>query len=370
MPNDTVWSLDPHTRAKHSILRRYLHAYYPKLASAQGRIDFVDGFAGPGVYSDGEPGSPVIALDALAKHRHLPKMANCTFAFFFIEKDTARFEMLREILSRRQDPLNVEVKVRCGTFVDHIGEAFQGIETPMGAGFVSRRPSFVMVDPFGPKGLPLDLLQRLAWFPKTELLVTFMYEPISRFLEHPSFETHLDALFGTEEWRDAVGRSSDEKKEILSELYADQLRQIGMEYVRLFEMRDGGNRTEYFLAFATHHKEGLRVIKEAMWKLAAAGGVAFSDFTEPSPSQGTLFTAEPNYEELRALVMNHFSGQQLVSIEDVNDFVLTATAFRETHGRTVLRQAEKAKVISVRRPPGKTKTYWNMGTQVTFLPPA
>ncbi len=368
MPNETVWQLDPHTRAKHSILRRYLHAYYPKLGSTRARIDFVDGFAGPGVYRGGEPGSPIIALDALAEHRHLPRMANCKFAFLFIEEDPARFEMLRGILGRRRDPSNVEVAVRCGTFVDHIGEAFDGLETLRDAGALPQRPSFVMVDPFGPKGLPLDVLRRLARFPKTELLVSFMYEPISRFLEHPHFERLLDDLFGTDEWRDAVGLPSNEKKAFLSELYAKQLRKIGMEYVRLFEMRDGGNRTEYFLAFATHHKDGLRVIKEAMWKVDAAGGVAFSDFTEPSPSQGTLFMAEPNYVELRALVMDRFSAAQAVSIEEINDFVLIETAFRETHGRTVLREAEKAGAISVRRPPGKTRAYWNTGTRVTFPP--
>ena len=368
MSNDTVWPLEPHTRAKHSILRRYLHAYYPKLASTQARIDFVDGFAGPGVYRGGEPGSPVIALDALGEHRHLPRMANCKFTFLFIEEKPARFEMLQEILGRRQHPSNVEVKVRCGTFVDHIGEAFEGLETLRDAGLVSQRPSFVMVDPFGPKGLPLEVLRRMARFPKTELLVSFMYEPISRFLEHPRFEPLLDDLFGTGEWRQAVGLPPDEKRVFLSELYAKQLRKIGMEYVRLFEMRDGGNRTEYFLAFATHSKEGLRVIKDAMWKIDAAGGVVFSDFTEPSPSQGTLFAAEPNYVGLRALVMDRFSSRQAAPIEEINDFVLIETAFRETHGRTVLRDAEKAEAISVRRPPGKTKAYWNVGTLVTFPP--
>ncbi len=369
MPNETVWPLEPHTKAKHSILRRYLHAYYPKLASTRERIDFVDGFAGPGVYTGGEPGSPIIALDALAEHRHLPRMANCKFVFLFIEVDPDRFEMLQGILGGRQHPSNVEVKVRCGTFEEHIGEAFDGLEALKGLGLLPGRPSFVMVDPFGVKGLPLELLRRLARFPKTELLVSLMYEPINRFLEHPTFESHLDDLFGTREWRDAAGLEADARKAFLSQLYARQLREIGMEHVRLFEMRDGGNRTEYFLAFATHHKDGLRAIKEAMWKVDETGGLAFSDFTAPSPGQGTLFTAEPNDEELRQLVMDRFVGQRGVPIEEVNDFVLIDTPFRETHGRKVLGLAEKDGAVDVTRPPRKTKAYWNVGTTVTFLPP-
>ena len=363
MPEDTVWELKPHTAAKHSILRRYLQAYFPKLASTQTRLVFIDGFAGPGEYEGGEPGSPIVALDSLTEHSHFPKMSNCRFTFLFIEERKDRFDNLRAILEERDDLPNVAMAMRCGTFEEHMVKVLSDL------GERTMAPAVVMVDPFGPKGLPLKLLRRLADYSKTELLVSLMYEPISRFLEHPTFESHLDDLFGTRDWRDAAGLEADAKKAFLSQLYARQLREIGMEHVRLFEMRDGGNRTEYFLAFATHHKEGLRVIKDAMWNVDRAGGIEFSDFTAPSPEQGTLFTAEPKYEELRKLVMGQFVGQHGVPIEEVNDFVLIDTPFRETHGRKVLGLAEKGETVTVTRPSGKTKAYWNVGTTVTFLPP-
>ncbi len=363
VPDDTIWPLEPHTKAKHSILRRYLQAYFPKMASAQRRIVFVDGFAGPGEYEEGEPGSPIVALDALVEHRHLPRMSNSEFVFLFIEERQDRFDNLEAILAQRANPSNVSVATRCGTFEEHLGKVLGDL------GERRMAPAFVMVDPFGPRGLPLKLLRRLADHPKTELLVSLMYEPISRFLEHPTFESHLDDLFGTREWRDAAGLEADAKKTFLSQLYARQLRGIGMDYVRLFEMRDAGNRPEYFLAFATQNKEGLRVIKEAMWKVDQAGGIAFSDFTAPSPGQGTLFAAEPDDGELRQLLMGQFDGQLAVPIEEVNDFVLVDTPFRETHGRKVLGLAAKNGAIDVTRPYGKTKAYWNVGTTVTFRPP-
>lgn len=362
-----LWKIKPHTLAKHEILRRYLQAYYPKLASTRDLIVFVDGFAGPGVYAGGEDGSPVIALDALTRHSHLPNMKSCRFQFLFIEEDRARFEMLKATVDSRQHPPNAEVTVRHGTFEKHIGEAFDGLERVKDLGLMPPRPSFVMVDPFGVKGLPLDLLRRLAEFPKTELLVSLMYEPISRFLEKPGIESHLDGLFGTREWRDAVSLAPSDKKMFLSALYARQLGGIGMEHVRLFEMRDGGNRTEYFLAFATHHREGLRVMKDAMWKVDQSGGVTFSDFTAPSPEQATLFGAEPNHDQLCDLMLGRFAGQQGVPIETINEFVLVETAFRETHGRDVLRKAQKEGSVKVERlGEKKSKNYWGTGTRVTF----
>lgn len=362
MPKETVWTLDPHTKAKHSILRRYLQGYYPKMASAQSRLVFVDGFAGPGRYKDEEAGSPVIALDALTEHSYFPKMSGSEFVFLFIEERKGRFEELRSILADRDDPPNVKVAARLGTFEEHMTEVLDGL------GENQMAPAFVMVDPFGVKGLPLELLRRLAAFPKTELLVSFMYEAISRWLAQPEFEPHLDALFGTPEWREAMGLPADEKRALLSDLYANQLRGIGMEYVRLFEMRDAGNRTEYFLAFGTHHKDGLRLIKEAMWKIDAAGGVVFSDFTAPSEEQGTLLEAQPDLGQLRSPLFSRFADQSAVRIADINDYVLVETAFRETHGKRVLRDAEKSGAIDVRRPPGKTKAYWNIGTRVKFPP--
>lgn len=362
----TVWPLEPHTAAKHSILRRYLQAYYPKLASTRGLIVFVDGFAGPGEYEGGEPGSPIIALDVLTRHSHLPNMKSCRFKFLFIEEKQARFEMLRATVDSRQHPSNVEVVVRHGTFEKHIGEVFDGLERVKDFGLMPSRPSFVMVDPFGVKGLPLDLLRRLASFPKTELLVTFIYESMIRFLEQPAFESPLDDLFGTRKWRDAVGLAAQDKKKFLSDLYANQLRSIGMEYVRLFEMKDAGNRTEYFLAFGTHHKEGLRVMKDAMWKVDQAGGMAFSDFTAPSQEQATLFEAQPNYDQLHSLLLGHFAGRADVPVSEIDDFVLVGTAFRETHGKDVLRAAEKGRLVGVKRPDGRRMNYWGKGTRVTF----
>lgn len=348
------WKIAPHTVAKHEILRRYLQAYYPKLASTRGRIVFVDGFAGPGEYEGGEPGSPIIALDSLIEHSYFPKMSGCEFLFLFIEADRAHFEMLERTVAGRHFHPNVKPRVRCGTFEEHMAQVLDSL------GEKQMAPAFVMVDPFGVKGLPLNLLRRLASFPKTELLITFIYESMSRFLGSDNFKPHLDKLFGTSEWRRAMNLHGDRRKEFLSDLYARQLGSIGMEYVRLFEMKDAGNRTEYFLAFATHHTEGLRVMKEAMWKVDQATGGMFSDFTAPSQEQAKLFEGEPDYAHLRWLIMDRFAKRADVPVSEIDEFVLVETAFRETHGRDVLREARRNRLVTVEGGKGLT------GARITF----
>lgn len=61
-PTTILWPLDPHSKAKHSVLRNYLDAWLPILGSGSERILFVDGFAGPGEYEGGEEGSPLVRV--------------------------------------------------------------------------------------------------------------------------------------------------------------------------------------------------------------------------------------------------------------------------------------------------------------------
>jgi three-Cys-motif partner protein len=82
-PKTTIWDLEPHTAAKHEILRRYVQAWAPILSQGNfPHLVFVDGFAGPGRYSKGEEGSPVIALKAVIDQ---PRPIKAKVDFHFIE---------------------------------------------------------------------------------------------------------------------------------------------------------------------------------------------------------------------------------------------------------------------------------------------
>ncbi len=69
VPKEVVWDRDPHTKAKHDLLKAYLDAWFPIMASGwpSTGICYVDAFAGPGEHSDASVGSPIIALDAACR---------------------------------------------------------------------------------------------------------------------------------------------------------------------------------------------------------------------------------------------------------------------------------------------------------------
>ena len=109
----TIWDIEPHTQAKHEILKRYLQAWLPILSNSNGRILYIDGFAGPGEYSEREPGSPVIAIKTAKEHK---LKLNAEILFWFIEAREDRCNHLKAILRNIYLPDNMKYEVECSKF--------------------------------------------------------------------------------------------------------------------------------------------------------------------------------------------------------------------------------------------------------------
>lgn len=357
MVRDTVWPLQPHTAAKHRILRCYLDAWFPIMGSWNGRILIVDGFAGPGIYTDGEEGSPIIALRALMTHRHMAKHlgAGLEVRFHFVEHDAARVAVLKEQIEKFKAttplPNSVHVNVAEGEFAPYL----DGILTRLESEQKRIAPTFAFIDPFGFSGVPMKLMARLARNPRCEVLVSFMFESLNRFAgRQPKIDPHLDELYGTTAWRAIVAHSDPERRRRgLIDLYRQQLVAARFPFVTNFEMLDKGNRTEYFLYFGTKSPKGLSAMKQAMWKADPAGGASFSDHIALG-RQLSLVPATAPVQNLRVVLMARFKGKR-VSIEHIEDFVLKETIFSEKSHvkRATLAPLELEKKIDVRRPKGK-----------------
>jgi hypothetical protein len=101
------------------------------------------------------------------------------------------------------------------------------------------------------------------------------------------------------------------------------------------------NKTDYFLFFGTNNITGLKKMKEAMWRVDKSGLFQFSDATY-NPNQPVLFEIEPNYSQLKKILLKEFKGK-LVSITELENFILTQTTFRETHyKKQILKPMENA----------------------------
>jgi three-Cys-motif partner protein len=318
-----IWPLDPHTAAKHVLLRKYLNAWLPIITSFNGRVIYCDGFAGPGIYESGEDGSPIIALKAFLEHAHNPQM-KAEIIYLFIEEDSKRCESLKGCIERLKIPANVKIGIINKTYE----EAFTEVLDELADENKSMAPTFAFIDPFGIKGLPLRIISRLMRHRKCEVFITFMIGFLHRFVSTDEFAPHCDELFGTNEWRKALAMAGTEKEQFLRELYQrrlmDQNDGVAAKYTRYFTMKNDRNRPIYDLFFATNHPKGIDVMKDAMWNVDQSAGFSFSDATVPG--QETLFTAEPDWDALMKLLATRFKGQ-LVSWNQVEEAIRN-TPFR------------------------------------------
>jgi len=98
-PNEPSPEIQPHSKAKLKVLRRYLRAYFDRLnvnpQREEFRLDLVDGFAGGGTFLDrGDviPGSPLIMLEEarsaqIRLNERKIKKLNMNCKFYFIDKE-------------------------------------------------------------------------------------------------------------------------------------------------------------------------------------------------------------------------------------------------------------------------------------------
>ena len=328
-PKTPLWKCEPHTAAKHVILRRYLEAWFPILGSVHPRLVYVDGFAGPGEYVDGVPGSPQIALDvALAQQSHLRGVV-----FFFVEANAERSKHLKEVLDARKGalPSRFHIEIRNGEFESEVCQLLDDV----GSRDLGMAPTFAFIDPFGWKGLPMSLIHRLLSHERTEAFINFSIDAVNRFVEHPGehIQDQIIDLFGTDSVVQIAHQSADRSHD-LRLLYESQLRKAA-SHVRFFTMCGFDGKPIYDLFFATNNLLGLEKMKDAMWQADPDGTFRFSDATDAN--QQVLFEhASFELEKLGSLLLEAFLGRNSVVVQDLVTWVVGDTPYLQTHLRKAL----------------------------------
>lgn len=336
-PKDTIWAIEPHTLAKHEILRRYLAAWFPILGTYNNRVVYIDGFCGPGRYTGGEAGSPLIALNEASQNQ--TRLQSNRLVFLFMDERSDRIAHLNQELGTIIIPSNYAVQAITGEFAVEFKRLLDNLDTKG----MQLAPTFAFIDPFGFKGLPFELVKRLLKNPKTEVFINVMVDSINRFLEHPDdqIRQHIVELFGTSEALEIANRSNDRTQE-LRFLYQKQLSQCA-KYVRYFEMRNADGRAIYYLFFASNHPLGHVKMKEAFWKVDRSSGFCFSDAT--NPNQMVLFEIDET-PKLALQLQQQFCGRKVV-VAELREFTENQTPFLASHMRKALSALETEQSIEV-----------------------
>lgn len=350
VPNETIWDQPTHTRAKIELVRCYLRAWFPILGSSHKRVLYMDGFAGPGEYTDGRDGSPVEAIRAAVEHTHARVFERTKLLFQFVEQRPDRAKHLKEVLQDRFPnlPSNFTWDVECGDFESTMDAILSGVE----ATNASIVPTFLFVDPFGWSGVSMKTIARLLRFNRTEVLFTFMVDSVNRWLDHPNQGENFTKLFGSDAWKAIISHPTGSRSDAVLDCFVDGLHTVAQaKYVLPFAMVNNNNRTEYFLLHASNDDSltALSAMKAAMWQVDPSGQFRFQD---RHAGQTVLWGGKPDRLDVRRRLTTRFAGQT-VTWNDIRRFILLDTPYLDTHfNRGGLNVLEKEGDLAVSFAPG------------------
>lgn len=320
-PTEVVWKRDLHTAAKHTLLRRYMDAWFPIMARQfrDKGITFLDGFAGPGKYTNASESSPAIAMEQ-AMRSEVTRWGTRT-RLIFIEAHSGRFEHLRGHLDVRFPP-----SVRPPGLVAHVhhGECAALYQQAIADVGGWSGPVFANLDGWG-VDTDYEVVRRIGSHPSSEVLVTFQDQFFVRFADGE--QEAGERVFGHSDWRSVGDLSTSEKKPFLLGQYRRGLHAAGFDYVLTFEMIDeGGHSLHQF--FGTNSDVAVRKFKDGLWEVDGISGQRFRDPRDPN--QLTFDILEPDFRPLDNKILKLLEEGDS-SMAELRSHALLETIYKETH---------------------------------------
>src|ERR1019366_8574219 len=208
-------------------------------------------------------------------------------------------------------------QIRCGAVDESVAEFFSATRLV---------PSFSFVDPFGYKGLSLQIVNGVIKDWGCDCVFFFNYNRINSGISNPAVEPHINALFGqdrADKLRQQLRCKSPEEREalVLEEL-AQAIKEMGGKFVLPFKFKTAsGTRTSHSLIFVSKHFKGYEIMKDIMANESSARDQDVPSF-EYSPATAAtplLFSLARPYEALVSDLTATYSGSTLSMQEIYED---------------------------------------------------
>lgn len=290
-----VWSV-----VKDELLGCYFMPYVSKILHTHRPLIYVDCFAGKGKFDDGNPGSPLIALEVIDKCKKSTSIESTQIEATFIDLNYA--DDLRNNLQKYP-----WVRIISGKYEDNIANVLQGKE---------HCNVFLYIDPYGIKALKYSIFDELSKknFNSIELLVNMNsfgfireachalgtsfndktifddlveYDP-SKMNKSSESVDELNAIAGGDYWQDIINQykvgtiDGYEAEAKFSEQYCQRLRKSYKYVLNMLLRIKKGQRPKYRLIHATNHRDGCLLMVdnicnrwEALQEIQSGGQLSF-----------------------------------------------------------------------------------------------
>ena len=383
-PDEPPPSIEEHSKAKLDVLRSYLHAYFDRLnvnlARDEFKLDLIDGFAGGGIFQDGDEivsGTPLImleeseaAIDRLSRARTKPLRFD--FKHYFVDKEAAHTDHLRKVLSERGYQVDDEKTiVRNSRFEDVVDDIIAEVRR--------RQPragrSIFLLDQCGYSKVEMALVARIfRELPAAEVILTFAADILIHLLsERPAFVQAVEPLGLTQpQIRDLIQlRNGDGGRALVQRVMREHIRTVThAAYDTPFFIRPKDSRRALWFLHLSRHPTARDVMIQCHWNnfntfehygsgdFDMLGWEALESKTLPLFHFGGLDAAAMRKQLLNSMPEELFSlaSEAPITIDAMRHMLANRTAARFSDlDETVLRLSRE-KEIEILSPEGKVRS--------------
>jgi len=233
---------------KTAIVSKYFWSW-SKIIMPQARenkIAYLDLFAGPGRYEDGTKSTPLIILEKAIQDQQMSQM----LVTVFNDKDSNNAQALQKAIDAipEIEKLKFKPEVRNKEVGSERVKEFSSVELV---------PTLFFVDPWGYKGLSLQLVNSVLKDWGCDCIFFFNYNRINMGLTNPVVHEHMAALFGEGLRQKLETLSPDDRESCIVEELCDALGANQGRFVLPFGFKnDSGSRTSHHLIFVSKHPLG------------------------------------------------------------------------------------------------------------------
>lgn len=356
------------SQVKARIVEKYFWAWakvmIPHAKRRRSKIGYVDFFAGPGKYTDGSKSTPILVLEKGAEDKDIRDRLVSVFNDVnpeYVRDLESAIASIPTIDSLKTKPIVINTQVD-----EEIAQIFESMKTV---------PTLFFVDPWGYKGLSVQLISSFLGNWGCDCIFFFNYNRINMGINNEAVEEHIDALFGKEradELRNLPRIMSSSERELsIVEAMSQSLKEKAGRYVLPFCFKSlSGRRSSHHLIFVSKSIRGYEIMKDIMAKESTdlEQGVPSFEYNPASQRQPLLFEYSRPLDDLAEILLTNFAGRT-VTMKQIYDQHNVGTSYISRNYKDILIKLEASKKIQTDPPANKRRKGTFADTvKVTFPP--
>ena len=312
--NSFFYQSKEQSQVKTRIVEKYFRSWATIMTRRAKKIGYVDLFAGPGRYEDGTESTPILVLKKACENDNIHNK----LVSVFNDVDPEHVQNLQDAIDSSPEINRLKWKPRVinREVNKELAEIFKSMKTI---------PTLFFVDPFGYKGLSIQLISSFLRNWGCDCIFFFNYNRVNMGINNKAVEEHIDALFGKERANELrslpPSMESFHRELFIIEAISQSLKEKAGQFVLLFRFKnERGTRSIHHLIFVSKNRIGYEIMKDIMAKEGTNldKGVPSFEYNPATHHQSLLFEYSRPLDNLADMLMKYFAGKT-VTMQQIYD---------------------------------------------------